>query len=117
MKKLLLDSCIWRPASAELAAAGYDVVYVLAEGEDPGDEEILRRAHAESRILVTVDKDFGELATVRNQPHSGIVRLVGFSVTKHAAMAALAVEQFGEELLLGAVVTVEPGRIRIRPAD
>ena len=47
--------------------------------QDPGDEEILRRAHQESRVLVTLDKDFGELAIVRGQVHSGIVRLVALS--------------------------------------
>ncbi|MFW6147662.1 MAG: DUF5615 family PIN-like protein [Thermodesulfobacteriota bacterium] len=30
--------------------------------EDPGDEEILARAHNKECILVTLDKDFGELA-------------------------------------------------------
>ena len=33
-------------------------------------------AYEESRVLVTIDKDFGELAIVRGQAHSGIVRLV-----------------------------------------
>jgi len=36
--------------------------------EDPGDEEILERAHVEGRILVTLDKDFGELAIVYVTP-------------------------------------------------
>jgi transposase InsO family protein len=47
---------------------------------DPGDEEILARALAEARVLVTLDKDFGEMAIVREIPHAGILRL-GF----HAA--------------------------------
>ena len=33
--------------------------------EDPGDEEILAIARNEERILITLDKDFGELAIVR----------------------------------------------------
>ena len=40
---------------------------------DPGDMELLRRAHAEGRVLITLDKDFGELAIVTAEPHSGIV--------------------------------------------
>ena len=39
----------------------------------------------EERILVTLDKDFGELAIVRGEPHCGIVRLVDCSVTRQAA--------------------------------
>jgi len=39
--------------------------------QDPGDEEILAKAHDEGRVLVTLDKDFGELAVVKRVPHSG----------------------------------------------
>lgn len=51
---------------------------------DPADLEIIGRAHKEGRVLVTLDKDFGELAIVRNIPHSGIIRLVGVSAQKQA---------------------------------
>jgi predicted nuclease of predicted toxin-antitoxin system len=36
-----------------------------------------RPTHAESRVLVTLDKDFGELAIMKGAPHAGIIRLVG----------------------------------------
>ena len=39
--------------------------------ERSGDDEILARAYAEQRILVTIDKDFGELAIVHGRPHCG----------------------------------------------
>ena len=58
----------------ELVAAGHDVVWAGEWSEDPGDREILAKAHVEGRILVTLDKDFGELAIVRQQSHSGIIR-------------------------------------------
>ena len=70
--KLLLDTCVWGGASQELEAAGHDVLWAGEWTEDPGDEEILARAHSEERILVTLDKDFGELAIVHRMPHSGI---------------------------------------------
>ena len=50
--------------------------------EDPGDEEILEYAYKEGRILVTLDKDFGELAIVHDTPHSGILRIVNFPVPR-----------------------------------
>lgn len=77
--KLLLDACVPRGACNELEAAGHDVVWAGAWSEDPGDEEILKRSRDQGRILVTLDKDFGELAVVRGQPHAGIVRLVNLS--------------------------------------
>jgi len=41
--------------------------------EDPGDEEILEWAHREGRVLVTLDKDFGELAIIHERSHCGII--------------------------------------------
>ena len=74
--KVLLDACVWGGVRKSLRDAGHDVTWAGEWSEDPGDEEILARAHRESRVLVTLDKDFGELAIVRDQEHSGIVRLV-----------------------------------------
>lgn len=74
--KLLLDACVWGGSLQVLQAAGHDVVWAGNWPEDPGDEEILARAHSERRVLVTLDKDFGELAIVHGIPHSGILRLV-----------------------------------------
>ena len=72
--KVLLDSCVWGGALAELRSLGHDVEAVSGWSADPGDEEILARAHSMDRVLVTLDKDFGELAVVRGRPHAGLVR-------------------------------------------
>jgi hypothetical protein len=42
----------------------------------------LGRAHSEGRILVTLDKDFGELIIVHRMPHSGILRVVDIAARK-----------------------------------
>jgi len=85
--------------------------------KDPGDEEILATAYREGRILVTLDKDFGELAIVRGFPHCGIVRLVNLSSQEQAAVCLQVLKRYGEELQIGAVVTAEVGRVRIRPPN
>ncbi len=54
--RLLLDSCVWGRARPEIEAGGHDVVWAGDWPEDPGDDEILARAHAEGRVLVTLDK-------------------------------------------------------------
>jgi predicted nuclease of predicted toxin-antitoxin system len=113
--KVLLDSCVWGPARHELADAGHDVVWTGSWDRDPGDEEILARAHREGRILVTLDKDFGELVVVHGAPHPGIIRLVGFSARQQAAMCARILGHYSDELSRGALVTVDPGRVRVRP--
>ena len=59
--RLLLDTCVWGGTVVPLKAAGHDVIWAGNWPSDPGDEEILTRAHQEGRILITLDKDFGEL--------------------------------------------------------
>jgi predicted nuclease of predicted toxin-antitoxin system len=112
--KLLLDSCVWGGALARLRAAGHDVVWCGEWSSDPGDEEVLARALAEGRVLVTLDKDFGELAIVRDLPHAGIIRLVGLSALQQAEVTLRVVESHGPDLAAGAILTAEFGRLRVR---
>lgn len=115
--KVLLDTCVCPLAIAELEGAGHDVVWSGDWPEDPGDEEILARAYAEGRVLVTLDKDFGELAVVGQKPHCGIVRLVDIRSLRQGRVCLHVLQVHGPELSEGAIVTAEPGRLRIRPAE
>jgi len=113
--KVLLDSCVWGGVRKALSDAGHDVVWAGEWTTDPGDEEILDRAHQEARVLVTLDKDFGELAIVRGLPHSGLIRLVDLSTSEQARISIAVLAKYGQELGAGAIITVEAGRVRVRP--
>jgi predicted nuclease of predicted toxin-antitoxin system len=115
--KLLLDACVWGGSRAVLETAGHDVVWAGDWARDPGDDEILAQAHREERILVTLDKDFGELAIVKGLPHGGIVRLAQFAAEAQGPICLQVLETHGPALLQGAIVTAEPGRLRIRPPE
>lgn len=112
--KVLVDSCVSGDTADQLRAAGHDVVWAGHWPRDPGDDEILARAHSEGRVLVTLDKDFGEKAVVRGAPHSGIIRLTGLRSAEHAPACSAILQRYGADLAAGALVTVEPGRVRIR---
>jgi predicted nuclease of predicted toxin-antitoxin system len=112
--RLFLDSCVWGGIRPELIAAGHDVLAAADWDEDPGDEVILAFAHREDRILITLDKDFGELAIAQGKPHAGILRLVSFSARQQAKVSLHVLRLHGDELAAGAIVTAEPGRLRIR---
>lgn len=71
--KVLLDSCVSGATLVILKAANHDAIWTGDWPRDPGDEQILQRALAESRIVVTIDKDFGELAIVRGIQHCGLI--------------------------------------------
>jgi predicted nuclease of predicted toxin-antitoxin system len=112
--KVLLDSCVCGGACAVLKAAGHDAVWTGDWPRDPGDEEILAHAYKQGRVLVTLDKDFGELAVLRGIPHKGILRLVNISSRQQAAVTMQILDAHESELTAGAIITAEPGRLRIR---
>ncbi len=114
--KRLLDACVWGGALSALLAAGHDVVWAGEWESDPGDEEILALANEQSRVLVTLDKDFGELAVIRNRPHCGIIRLVGLSAQRQATVSLQIIERYSNELSAGALLTVSEDRVRVRSA-
>jgi predicted nuclease of predicted toxin-antitoxin system len=53
---------------------------------------------------------------VRGRPHAGIIRLVGIRVAEQARVCLAVLGRYGSELEAGAIVTVEPGRVRVRTA-
>ena len=105
----------WSEKNSE--SSGHDVVWAGDWSEDPGDEEILARAYNDGRTLVTLDKDFGEIAIVKGKPHFGILRLVSLSANQQGLVCLRVIEAYGQILQSGAIITVEPGRVRIRPPD
>jgi predicted nuclease of predicted toxin-antitoxin system len=115
--KVLLDVCVWGGARDVLAAAGHDVECAADWLRDPGDAQILAHAHQNRQALITLDKDFGEIAIVRRQSHSGIVRLVTLRAEQQGLLAVEALARYGHELTRGAIVTVEPGRVRVHIHD
>ena len=100
----------------KLNVAGYDVIWAGDWDKDPGDMEILSQAYKEERILVTLDKDFGELAIVYGYPHYGILRLVNLSTAQQVSVCEKILDKYGEELYSGAIITVDANRVRIRPS-
>lgn len=112
--KVLLDSCVWNGAKKPLKKAGHDVVWAGKLSKDPGDEAILDIAYQEERVLITLDKDFGELAIVHGKPHSGIIRLVGHSALKQGPISVKVLDKYKEELESAVIITVEKARVRIR---
>jgi len=112
--KILLDTCIWGCAMRHLQELGHDVIWSGEWERDPGDSEILRIAHKEGRVLITQDKDFGELAIVFREPHAGIIRLVGIAAREQARYVHYVIKRYEAELEQGAIVTIDSDRLRIR---
>jgi predicted nuclease of predicted toxin-antitoxin system len=73
--KFLVDESTGQSVATYLDRAGYDVVSVADIMPSARDEDILHRAVLEDRIVVTNDKDFGELIYRSGGAHRGIILL------------------------------------------
>jgi predicted nuclease of predicted toxin-antitoxin system len=64
--RFLLDQDVYAITARFLSDAGHDVVLVAQLGlSQASDEEILRVAQEQDRILITRDRDYGNLVFVR----------------------------------------------------
>jgi predicted nuclease of predicted toxin-antitoxin system len=104
------------PVIRALQVAGHDVVWVRLDRPGATDADILNWAARESRVLLTFDKDFGELAGRSIQsPECGVV-LVRMRAPKPAEHSNQLAEVIaGRSDWPGHFSVIEPGRIRMRP--
>lgn len=100
--KVVIDSCMAGSVAAATSAAGHEVECVADWPADPGDAAILLHALNAGQVVLTLDKDFGELAVVRGHAHAGIVRLVGFTTAQQGPASVAALDRYGTELSGGA---------------
>jgi len=74
--KLYLDQMLRIDVAEALRAEGHDVLRVFEVGKSRADDEqILQRAIAENRILVTLDEHFGDWVILPLRRHPGVIRL------------------------------------------
>lgn len=111
--KFLIDRCAGQRLAAYLRERGHDVAESRERGPDPGDRALLGWAAAEGRILVTMDKDFGEFLFVEKAPHRGMVRMPDVPAAQRIVIMDKVLITHTQDLLERAVITVRGGRIRI----
>jgi predicted nuclease of predicted toxin-antitoxin system len=114
--RFLADENFPGAAVYALARAGHDVVWVATVAPGTSDGEILEWAVRESRIVLTFDKDFGEIA--RGASLSASSGIVLFRLPMPAAAevgSRLASLVSSRSDWLGHFSVVEPDRVRMRP--
>ena len=113
--RFLVDECTGTSVVACLCSAGHDAVAVADVMPEADDEDILDYAVAEERIVVTNDKDFGEMVFRSRRLHRGVVLLRlhdEHAENKVRAMKAV-LAQVGKQLWDRFTVVTEAG-IRVR---
>ena len=111
--KFLIDRCAGRLLADWLRKQGHDVVESRELGPDPGDRVLLDWAAKETRILITIDTDFGELIYLENLPHAGLIRLPDVSARERHLIVEDLLTRYETDLQNAAIITVRGGRIRI----
>jgi len=115
--KLLLDQGLPRSAAPMLSQRGVDTIHVGEIGMAAAtDAEILVRGRVEQRIVVTLDADFHVLLALSAATSPSVIRirLEGLKADGLVAVLERVLKAWGEELELGAVVTVDHRRSRMR---
>lgn len=74
--RFLLDESADARIARHLRSLGHDVTTIAADhAASLEDREVLAIAHREERILITDDRDFGELVSASRRPHTGVIYL------------------------------------------
>jgi len=107
------ESCA-RPVIQALRQAGHDVVAIAEIAKGATDDQVLERALKEKCVLITEDRDFGELVYARGRSSSGVI-LVRFPSRARRAKSATVIEAVSKlgSRLGDAFTVVQPGRLRI----
>jgi predicted nuclease of predicted toxin-antitoxin system len=117
--RLLVDQNVAGRVAELLRAAGHDAVHVSERGmQRAEDDEILRVAVDEQRVLVSEDTDFGALLARSGSRVPSFVLVRGadpLTSNGRAALIAAALPQIAGELDAGCIAVLTRYRVRIRP--
>ena len=111
----LIDESVDAPVAERLREVGHRVACVWDFAPGMTDDDVLARANSEGAILVTADKDFGELVFRLGRIHMGVllVRLAGLSPDRKAVIVSAAVREHAINMS-GAFTVVTSGLVRVR---
>ena len=113
MRFLADESCDFAVVTA-LRSARHDVTAIVEINAGAEDDVVLALARSEGRVLLTEDKDFGQLAYAGGHKTAGVVliRFPGNARRSIGQAVVSVVAELGDRLAAGFVV-VEPGRARL----
>jgi len=112
---LLADEGVDRQIVALLRQSGYEVLYIAELEPGITDKTVFDKANRLNALLITADKDFGELVFRQGMVRAGVIllRLAGLSPMTRAGIVT-SVVQGRESELAGAFTVISPGVVRIR---
>lgn len=73
--KFLVDECVGPSVAEWLKKNNYDAISIYDGFQGIDDDAVLEKALLEERILITSDKDFGEMIFKNKKQHCGVMLL------------------------------------------
>jgi predicted nuclease of predicted toxin-antitoxin system len=112
---LVLDENIDRPIYDQLSRDGHIIWYIFDVFKGLSDDKVLELANSNKALLITLDKDFGDLIFQRKLISSGILllRIAGLPNSEKAFIVSSAIKKYSEKLFHSFSV-LTPKSIRIR---
>ncbi len=113
--RFLIDAGVGKKVEQWLSASDHDVKTIRAIDPKMADSVILKIAAEENRIVVTMDKDFGEMVFRASQTHAGVLLLRLDEATSDEKVRVIAhiIENYADKLE-GKFSVYQSGRLRIR---
>ena len=114
--KFVADENVDLPLIARLRKDGHDVYAVIEMSAGISDDEVLTQANQRGVVLLTGDKDFGELVYRDRRYTCGIVliRLSGLTVAEKIEIVVDVIDKHASELA-NAFTVISHRNLRIRP--
>lgn len=113
--QLVADESVDRPVIERLRRDGHTVIAISELRPGATDDEVLKAADDAVAVLLTTDKDFGELVHRMGRAYQGVVllRLAGLTAAAKQDAVSAALRDHAAEIA-GKFCVIQPGSVRIR---
>ena len=116
--KFLVDNALSPVFADILSGAGHDAVHLRSIGKQAAsDDVVFGLAYEQDRILISADTDFGTLLALRGQNKPSVILFRHCDEReprKQCSLLLQNLDQLSADLQTGALIVIEPHRIRVR---
>lgn len=114
--RFLVDVNVGQAVASWLQTEGYDALSVRDIDPRMDDRNVLALAVREGRVVITMDRDFGELVHHYGKGHAGVLLLrLGDAQSSEKVEAVRQIVQYHSDELVGHFCVYRGGRLRVRP--